>query len=89
MQGGIVAFSASSGNQSSNAYNDQKHGMFTYYLLKSLQESKGEINYKTFWESLKRTVSFESIRVNSKEQDPQLTIGKMLEKTWGDLKFIY
>lgn len=89
IEGGIVAFSASSGNQSSNAFNEQKHGIFTYYLLKSLQESKGEINYKTFWEGLKRTVSFESIKVNSKEQDPQVMVGKLLEKNWGDLKFIY
>jgi hypothetical protein len=89
IEGGIVAFSASSGNQSSNAFNEQKHGIFTYYLLKALQESKGEINYKTFWEGLKRTVSFESIKVNSKEQDPQVMVGKLLEKNWGDLKFIY
>jgi hypothetical protein len=89
IEGGIVAFSASSGNQSSNAFNEQKHGIFTYYLLKALQESKGEMNYKTFWEGLKRTVSFESIKVNSKEQDPQVMVGKLLEKNWGDLKFIY
>lgn len=89
IEGGIVAFSASSGNQSSNAYYDQKHGMFTYHLLKSLQESKGDINYKSFWESLKRSVSFESIKVNSKEQDPQIMVGKILEKKWEDLKFIY
>lgn len=89
IEGGIVAFSASSGNQSSNAYYDQKHGMFTYHLLKSLQESKGDINYKSFWESIKRSVSFESIKVNSKEQDPQIMVGKLLEKKWEDLKFIY
>ena len=89
IEGGIVAFSASSGNQSSNAFNEQKHGIFTYYLLKALQESKGEMNYKTFWEGLKRTVSFESIKVNSKEQDPQVMVGKLLEKNWGELKFIY
>lgn len=89
LEGGIVAFSASSGNQSSNAFSDQKHGIFTYYLLKSLQASKGEINYKNFWENLKRTVSFESIKINSKEQDPQITVGKLVEKKWGDFKFIY
>ena len=89
IEGGIVAFSASSSNQKSNPFNDQKHGIFTYYLLKSLQESKGEINYKTFWEDLKRTVSIESLKVNNVEQNPQVMVGQLLEKKWEDLKFIY
>jgi hypothetical protein len=35
IDGNIISFTASSGNQSSNPYLEKKHGLFTYFLLKS------------------------------------------------------
>ncbi len=45
LNGKLVVFAASSGNQSSLPYKEKQHGFFTYYLLKKLQESKGDISY--------------------------------------------
>ncbi|MDE5840948.1 MAG: hypothetical protein K2H49_08510, partial [Muribaculaceae bacterium] len=42
-KGNTVVFSATEGNQTAMGYDEQQHGFFTYYLLKSLQESKGNI----------------------------------------------
>ena len=89
LEGNIVSFTASSGNQSSNAYAEKKHGMFTYFLLKELQSTKGELSYKDFWDGIRKNVSIESIKVNDKEQEPQRIIGALAKDTWMNKKFIY
>jgi uncharacterized caspase-like protein len=87
LKGNIVSFSASSGNQSSYAYASKNHGMFTYFLLKSIQEANGDITYGDMWEKVKNRVSFESVKINSKEQNPQKNIGVEVEKEWSKWKF--
>ena len=87
LKGNIVSFSASSGNQSSYAYNSKNHGMFTYFLLKSIQEANGDITYGDMWEKVKNKVSFESVKINSKEQNPQKNIGVEVENEWSKWKF--
>ncbi len=89
IDGNIVSFTASSSNQSSNAYLEKRHGIFTYFLLKQLQDSKGDISYKDFWEALKKNVSFESVKVNNKEQEPQIIIGDKAKDYWENKKFNY
>lgn len=87
LKGNIVSFSASSGNQSSYAYASKNHGMFTYFLLKSIQESNGDITYGDLWEKVKNKVSFESVKINSKEQNPQKNVGIEVENEWTKWKF--
>jgi hypothetical protein len=89
LKGNIVSFSASSGNQSSYSYASKNHGMFTYFLLKSIQESNGDITYGDMWEKVKNKVSFESVKINSKEQNPQKNIGLEVENEWSKWKFKY
>jgi len=45
LDGSLVVFAASSGKQTSKPYDDQKHGIFTYFLLKKIQETDGDVNY--------------------------------------------
>ena len=87
LKGNIVSFSASSGNQSSYAYTSKNHGMFTYFLLKSIQEANGDITYGDMWEKVRNKVSFESVKINSKEQNPQKNVGVEVEKEWSKWKF--
>jgi hypothetical protein len=89
IDGNIISFTASSGNQSSNPYLEKKHGLFTYFLLKSLQETKGNISYKDFWNGLRKKVSFESVNINNKEQEPQIIIGEKAKATWENLQINY
>lgn len=87
LKGNVVSFSASSGNQSSYAYSSKNHGMFTYFLLKSIQEANGDLSYGDMWEKVRNRVSFESVKINSKEQNPQKNIGLDVEKEWSKWKF--
>ena len=64
LKGNIVVFTASSGEQSSLPYHDKVHGMFTYYLLKKIKETKGEINLFDLSEYLSTEIGIRSVIVN-------------------------
>lgn len=82
LKGNMVVFSASSGEQNSLPYKQQKHGLFTYYLLKKLQETQGNINLKELSDYLTETVSLESILINSQEQTPRTNFSHDAEEQW-------
>ena len=58
--GNMVVFSSSSGDESSAVYRAKQHGYFTYYLLKKLKESKGEVKYLDLSNYLTKKVSRET-----------------------------
>ncbi|MBI5220106.1 MAG: caspase family protein [Bacteroidia bacterium] len=82
LKGNIVVFTASSGEQSALSYKDKRHGMFTYFLLKKLQETRGNLTYKDLQNYVTKQVSFESSRTNSKDQDPQVLFGTEIKDNW-------
>lgn len=84
VSGNMVVFSASSGEQSSLPYKSEQHGIFTYYLLKKLQDTKGNISYGQLADYVKKQVSLESLRVNNKEQDPTVQVSIAVDGTWED-----
>jgi hypothetical protein len=84
--GNMVVFSASTGDQSALPYNEQQHGMFTYHLLKKLQKTGGNITYGQLADYLTQTVSIESLRINSKEQDPTVNVSINLDENWESWK---
>jgi hypothetical protein len=82
MAGNLVVFSASSGEQSSMAYQEKNHGMFTYFLLKKIRETRGNISYKALSDYLSREVAVTSLRINGKEQNPQVSVGEDALGQW-------
>jgi uncharacterized caspase-like protein len=87
INGNLVVFAASSGQQTSKPYNDEKHGMFTYFLLKKLQETNGDITYDELAEYLEIKVSTKSLGIFSEEQTPAVKVSPNVENTWKSLKF--
>ena len=85
--GNMVVFSASTGEQSSLPYHAKKHGMFTYYLLKKLQESNGTVTFGVLNDYLKDNVGIKSLQINGKVQDPTTTISPALQANWKELTF--
>ena len=69
-------------------YEDEQHGMFTYYLLKKLQESKGDVSYGKLSDYISQNVSLESLRINQKEQDPKMNVSSDVENLWQSWSFI-
>ena len=82
LAGNMVVFSASKGEQSALPYDNEKHGMFTFFLLKKIQDTKGNITYDELSKYLESKVSLESLRVNGKEQDPEVNVSLDVEDVW-------
>ena len=74
-QGNMVVFSASTGDETAGFYKQQQHGMFTYWLLKALQESSGDLTYDQLSASLKQHVRQSSFDENGKVQTPTVMAG--------------
>lgn len=75
VEGKIVIFSAAAGDQSALSYNEQNHGMFTYFLLKRLKETKGNVDLGALADYLTENVSLESQLKNRKQQVPTVIAG--------------
>jgi len=85
-KGNLLVFSASSASQESLFYKQKQHGMFTYFLLKKLKETKGEASYSELYDYLKNIVPLTSTDVNYKEQNPELNISNEVIDVWKDWK---
>jgi len=84
--GNMVVFSSSTGNESSAVYRPKQHGYFTYYLLKKLKDSKGEINYLDLSNYIINNVSKEA-GLYGKLQTPQVNVSVKVENEWQLWKF--
>lgn len=84
--GNMIVFSASTGEQSALPFKEKQHGMFTYFLLKKLQETGGNVTYGQLSDYLVQKVSIEALRVNNKEQDPTVKVSVNLNEEWEEWK---
>lgn len=84
-QGNMVVFSAASAEQTAHQFADKQHGMFTYFLLKKLQETNGNVTLGELGNYLIDNVSKESIVRNSKLQTPTVTPSSIIGD-WTNMK---
>jgi hypothetical protein len=84
--GNMVIFSSSSGEESSGVDPTRQHGYFTWFLLKKLQETKGDITYRDMKEYLIRDVSKETV-LTGKQQTPQVLVSPEVQTVWETWKF--
>ena len=78
----MVVFSACTGDETAYPYNNQKHGLFTYFLLKKLQEDKGKTSYKKLANYIETNVKQNSLRLNGKIQTPTIH-SSLPASVWG------
>lgn len=87
-QGNMIAFSAASGNETAYPYNEKGHGLFTYYLLKKIQESNGDLTLKELSDYVTENVRREAVLVNHKPQTPIITPSVSMEEVWKQFKIV-
>lgn len=85
-QGNMVVFSAAQGDETAYPYAEKGHGLFTYYLLKKLKETKGNVSYGELATYLRQQVSRRSIVVNSKSQTPVTSASVNMDGKWEKMK---
>ena len=69
-QGNSVVFCAANGEETAFPYQEKGHGMFTYFLLKKLHETKGETTLGELVDYVTTNVGRQSVIVNRKKQTP-------------------
>lgn len=75
-QGKTVVFSAATGDETAGFYRKQEHGMFTYWLLKEIQATEGNVTYEQLNQSLYNKVRATSFDENNgKIQTPTVANG--------------
>lgn len=80
--GNVVVFAASQGDETAQIYSAQGHGMFTYFLLKKLQASRGASSLGELAEYLVREVQREALKKNNKMQTPSVTVSPAMDEAW-------
>lgn len=85
-RGKMVIFSAAQGDETAYSYEEEGHGMFTYYLLKHLKESNGEIKLKDLAEKIESDVRKKSLLINGKRQTPTVQYSSQIQDSWYDWK---
>ncbi len=87
VEGNIVAFTASSGKEVSLPLYTESHGLFTYYLLKKLQESQGNLTLDELGQHLEQEIPKASLLENGLLQRPQILVSPDLDEKWMSWKF--
>lgn len=85
-KGNMFTLSAASNQETALPYNDKHHGMFTYFLLKKLQESKGNATLREISDYVINQVKLESNRVNRKQQTPTASRSGLMVDGWNKTK---
>ena len=81
-KGNMIVFSAAQGDETAYPYEDKGHGLFTYFLLKKLQETKGQVSLGELAQYVQQQVSRRSIVTNGKSQTPCVTPSESVVGTW-------
>lgn len=84
----IVVMSAAASDKTAYAFDEQRHGFFTYFIIKELKKCKGDINYHDLFENVDKEVQRESA-LQGHLQEPVVTVGGKLKDNWGSLRLKY
>lgn len=86
LEGKTIVFSASSGDETAMTYPEKGHGLFTYFLLKKLQETQGNVSYSDLADYINKNVKKEAFLINEKPQTPVVATSVAVSKNWGGMK---
>lgn len=85
VSGNLVVMSATQGEESAQPYEEKQHGMFTYFLLKKLRDSKGKVTFGELADYITDNVERTSV-VNGRKQTPTINASAG-NQTWRSTEF--
>lgn len=86
LEGNTIVFSASSADETAMTHPDKGHGLFTYFLLKKLQETNGDVSYEELAGYINKNVKKEAFLINEKPQTPVVATSPEAAATWKSMK---
>ena len=84
--GKLIVLSATSNDETAFPIEQQKHGLFTYTLLRKIQETGGDITWGELADYVTVTVKNRSIDINGKLQTPTISVSSSMKDIWRNLK---
>ncbi len=87
-EGKTIVFTATSDDQAAFSHKEERHGLFTYFLLKKLQESKGNVTLGELADYLSQKVGFESRRINNAPQTPSVLVAAGIGDNWKKMQIV-
>ncbi len=81
LKNNMVVFSSSSGDETSSAWEEKEHGYFTYFLLKKLQQEKGNVTLGELGDYIIQSVRKES-GLAGKIQTPKVIVSPKIKSEW-------
>ncbi|MDE5901837.1 MAG: caspase family protein [Muribaculaceae bacterium] len=85
-EGNMFVLTAASSKETALPYKEKYHGLFTYWLLKKLQESKGNATLKQIAEYVISNVRNTAESVNGKPQNPTVSTSGRMATEWDSKK---
>lgn len=83
LKGNVVVFAATSNNQTAHPYTEESHGLFTYYLLKGMQQADASgIKLGDLFSYVKTEVAKKSLLIKSKSQTPTVIVSPKIADNW-------
>lgn len=86
VEGNTIVFSAASGDETAMPFKEKEHGLFTYFLLKKLQETKGNVTYGELADYINENVKREAFLSNEKPQNPVVATSESFQNEWKNVK---
>lgn len=83
----ITIFTAADVTKNAYAFEAQQHGFLTFFMMKELKRTKGDITYGALFSNVSKAVSYES-SLQGKLQEPFMVIGGKIKDAWVDLRFM-
>jgi len=77
-KGNMFVLSAADGNETALPWKEKNHGIFTYYLLRKLKESKGNASLKEIADYVSEEVKKTAALVLNKQQSPTMNVSGTL-----------
>lgn len=85
-KGNIIVISAAQGDETAYPFKEKAHGLFTYFLLKKLQTSRGNVSVGELVDFMKDNVYRNSLVYNGKPQTPSVQFSPSVSSVWRSWK---
>ena len=85
--GNLIVFSAAHGNETAQSYQEEGHGLFTYYLLKELQDTQGMVSYGKLNDDIKKHVSNVAPTLELRKKQTPKSVTTYTNDAWKKLTF--
>ena len=85
--GNLIVLAAAHGNETAQSFQEEGHGLFTYYLLKELQQSEGMVTYGRLVDQVQKNVSNVAPTLELRKKQTPKAFTSLMNDEWKQFLF--